>query len=891
MSEKHLEANHSEPSLSSEEDRKKRGKLKIFFGMCSGVGKTFAMLRAAQLDLSRGVDVVIGRVDSHNQPDVSTLLNDFDVIPTNKLTGEDGVVQKIDLDAIILRHPYLVVIDELAHKNVDGSRHAKRYQDVLELLDNGINVYTTLNIQNIESRSDIIAKITGVVEHDTIPDEIFEMADDVELVDVTASTLLDRLAEGKVASHETEETTKSFFRKGNITALREMSLRLVADRVDKQLKTYMQEKRIEGPWKSGLHLLVLVGPSKSSAKLIRWAKNLSYTMGADLVALHVENTQVLDEAQQEQLTKNMELARQLGAEIIVTSGDDLVSTTLDVARQENITHLIIGKSGKQSFFSSLLGKDNFVNRLLKESGDIDIYVIEPGFEAKQYKKKLLSNPDFSSPPKDYFISLLSVFVAVMLCLPIASKIGYQPVSFILLFVVLILSMFFRLGPVMLASAVSAISWNFFFIPPQFAIKISKPEDVLACCMFFIVAFITGTLTSKIRKHVILSRKREDRTNALLHLTNDLANADNSKAIIEATRTDIKKYFGIDCYFFLKDENGKLKKKQSNDKSKRLSDAEYEVAQWVFKHLKKAGKFTDTLSSSDYTFYPLKGTKTKPGVIVLKMNTPFNGETQLFWDVFLTQISNTLEHHQFAQLVKNTTFSDESEKLYKTFFEAVSSELKTPISAIVEESKVLLDKLSDLNHDEKDLCRGISRNSHYLQSVIDNLLNVYHLENGKVFTKFDWCDIKDVFDRVAKELDEDLKPFHLDVVVPENMPSVKIDATQMTQVLSNLVYNSCKYSKPGATIRLKAFYDNGSLVVQEMDRGIGFSPECLPLVFTKFFKGEACAMNTFGLGLFVAKGLVEAHQGVICVENRQNGGARFTIKIPTEIAYKNNVELI
>ncbi len=549
-------------TITQEEQTNKRGKLKIFFGMSPGVGKTYTMLQTAHQDLSKGVDVVIGYVESHNHSETNALVEGLEIVSRKRLDYKGAVLEEMDLDAIIMRHPYLVLVDELAHTNINGSRHARRYQDVQELLDNGINVYTTVNIQHLESRNDTVARIIGVTVKETIPDEIFEMADDVELIDVTPDVLLDRFAEGKVhVPFELKEAVQKFFRKGNITALREMALRLVADRVDKQLKFYMQQKQIEGLWKSGLHLLVLVGPSKSSAKLIRWAKNLSYAMGADLVALHVENTQVLNEAQQEQLSKNIDLARQFGAEVIITSGSDLISTTLDIARKENISHIIIGKSGKQSFFSSMFSKDNFVARLLKESDEIDIYVIEPGFETKQYKKKLSASLDFSSSFKSYFLSILAVFVAVILCLPISYETGYQPISFILLFVVLLLSMFLRLGPVMLASVISAMVWDFFFIPPRYILKITELEDLLALCTFFVVALVTGTLTSKVRKQERLTRRREERTNALFHLTNQLASAKNTKRIIEVAKEDINKYFNVDAYFLLQDGDGKLNKKQ------------------------------------------------------------------------------------------------------------------------------------------------------------------------------------------------------------------------------------------------------------------------------------------------------------------------------------------
>ncbi len=871
-------------SIKQEEEIKKRGKLKIFFGMSPGVGKTYTMLQTAHIDLSKGVDVVVGYVESHNRPETNALVGGIEIIPRKKTEYKGAILEEMDLDAIILRHPYLVLVDELAHTNAIGSRHAKRYQDVQELLDNGINIYTTLNIQHLESRNDTIAQITGVIVRETLPNEIFEMADDVELIDVTPNTLLDRLAEGKIYTPEqSKEAIQNFFRKGNITALREMALRLVADRVDKQLRTYMQQKCIEGPWKSGMHLLVLVGPSKSSAKLIRWAKNLSYTMGAELKALHVENTTVLDDAQRDQLAKNIDLARQFGAEVIITSGSDLVSTTLEIARKEKISDIIIGKSGKQSFFSSLFSKDDFVNRLVKESGEIDIHVMEPGLEAKGYKRKLVSSPDFSSSYKNYIFAAWVVLTTVFLCIPISAAVGYQSISFILLFVLLVLSMFLRLGPVLLASTVSAILWNFFFIPPEYTIKITQPEDFLAFCMFFIVVLVTGTLTSRVRKQERLTRKREEKTNALFHLTNQLANASNTKSIIETAKADIKKYFEVDSHFVLQDGSGFLKKKQS----KHFTESEYSIAQWVFKHSKKAGKYTDTLSSSEYTFYPLKGTKTQPGVIVVKLDKPFNGEAELFWDTFLIQISNTLEHHYYAQLAQNANLLDESDKLYKTLFNSISHELRIPVATIMGASDTLLSNSYQENV-RNELYSEIFTASERLNRLIENLLNISRLETGKIAPHIDWCDIHDLFNKVIENLKDDLIPYKMDVVIPTSMPLIKLDFGLMEQVLHNLVYNSCKYSKVGTTLRLKAFYDNGSLIIQEMDRGLGFLSDTLPFVFEKFYRAGNQTTGGLGLGLSIAKGFVEAHKGTISVENRQNGGARFTIKIPTEISYINSI---
>ena len=870
-------------SIKESENAKKRGKLKIFFGMSPGVGKTYTMLQTAQMDKSKGVDVVVGYVEVHNRPETTALLEHLEIIPRKKLEYKGTFLEEMDLDAVLLRHPYLVMVDELAHTNAPGSRHAKRYQDVQELLDEGINVYTTVNIQHLESRNDTVAQITGVTVRETVPDEIFEMADEVELIDVTPNTLLDRLAEGKIyAPEQSKEAAQKFFRKGNITALREMSLRLVADRVDKQLKTYMQQKQIEGPWKSGMHLMVLVGPSESSAKLIRWAKNLSYTMGADLTALHVENTQVLTESQQEQLAKNIDLARQFGAEIIVTSGDDLVSTTMDIARKENITHIIIGKSGRQSFFSSIFRRDDFVNRLLKESGEIDVYVIEPGIKARQYKKKLFSHPEFSSSFKNYLFAATVIFLTVLLCLPISAKTGYQAISFVLLFVILILSIFFRLGPIMTASAVSALAWDYFFIPPLNTLEISKPEDFLAFVLFFVVALVTGTLTSRLRRQERLTHRREEKTNALFHLTNQLATADNSKNIMEIARADIKKYFEVETFFLLQDGMGKLKKKQITAKLSHLNmfnltESEYSIAQWVFRHSKKAGKFTDTLSSGKFTFYPLNGTRAKQGVIIVQTDKKFTGEKELFWNIFLTQISNTLEHHYFAQLARRTTFRDASNKLYKTLLNSLSQELKTPVAVI----KKGLEKVEN-----NERCAEISKAVAQLNRLVENLSFISRLESGEIKPHLDWVDVNQLFKKIFDNLTNDLLPYHSEIIVPPSLPLVKLDFSLMEMALYNLVYNSCKFSTHGTTIRLKAFYDEGHLIIQEMDRGPGFPPDVIPFIFNKFYKVEnQITEDGLGLGLAITKGLVELHDGTINIENRQRGGTRFTIKIPAEVKFE------
>jgi two-component system sensor histidine kinase KdpD len=407
-------------SLITEEEKSKRGKLKIFFGMCAGVGKTYTMLQTAQAEKLKGSEIIIGYIETHNRKETASFVEGFELIPRKIYEYKSTTVQEMDLDAIIARKPQVVLVDELAHTNAPGSRHTKRYYDVQEILENGINVYTTLNVQHLESRSDTVAQITGTIVRETLPDEIFENADEIELVDLTPDELLERLSDGKVYTPErSREAIDNFFRKGNITALREMALRIVADRVDRQLHDYMQHKRIRGPWKSGLHLLVAVGPSPYSGKLLRWAKTLSYSMGANIQAIYVETLHILSPKEREQLDKNIKLAKQLGIKVRIITSNDIVRAIVDFALKENITHIIVGKPRVRNLIS-LLRLGRFVNRLIRYSGNIDVYILGSDNLSKDKFREKISIPPFTSTIRQYLtipiIVLLSSVVCYLICI-------------------------------------------------------------------------------------------------------------------------------------------------------------------------------------------------------------------------------------------------------------------------------------------------------------------------------------------------------------------------------------------------------------------------------------------------------------------------------------------
>ena len=864
-----------------EEEKSKRGKLKIFFGMCAGVGKTYTMLETAQAEKLKGTDIIIGYVETHNRKETAELAEGIELIPRKTYQYKSTTVQEMDLDAIIARKPKTVLVDELAHTNAPGSRHTKRFQDVLEILDNGINVFTTVNVQHLESRSDTVAQITGIIVRETLPDEIFENADDIEVIDLTPDELLQRLSDGKVyAPERSREAIESFFRKGNITALREMALRIVADRVDKQLHEYMQLKRIKGPWKSGLHLLVAVSHTQQSSKLLRWAKNLSYTMGSDLQAVYVETSYKLNTKESEQLNKNINLARQLGIKFRFVTNNDMVKAIVDFAQKENITHIIIGKPKVRNLLT-LLRLGNFVNRLIRYSGNIDVYILGSDNQSKDKYKEKVSLPSFTSGIRQYLIASLIVVITAVLCFFIKDLIGYQVVSFGLLFIVSTLAFFFGTGPILLSATLSALIWDFFFIPPPYTLHVDKPEDMLMLIMFFIIALLSGVLTSRIRRQEMKIRVREERTNALYQLTRELSTATGIEEVIIIAKNDIKKYFDLKCRIILKNDNNQLDYSSQEELDINLSRNDMSVAAWTFQHSTKAGKHTDTLPSGNFTFYPLKGNQMNLGVIAIQQPIVFTQGEEQFWDAFISQISGKFEREYLRNMAKQAYFLNESDKLYKTLFNSISHELRIPVATIMGAS----DSLLSSNHPQEvqnELSREILKASKRLNRLIENLLNMSRLESGHIKPRLDWCDIHDLINKVTENLQDELKSFHLHVVIPDDMPFVKIDFGLMEQVLYNLIYNATQYASASTNLRVKAFYDNGLMTLQVMDRGPGFPPKEISLIFNKFYRVEGSKAGGTGLGLSIAKGFIEAHNGTIAVANRQNGGAIFTIKIPTDI---------
>jgi two-component system sensor histidine kinase KdpD len=859
-------------ALKKEEEHSRRGKLKIFFGMSAGAGKTYDMLKTSHEVKSKGVDVVIGYIETHKRPETEALVAGLEIVPRKKIEYRGVVLEEMDLDALLARKPKIALVDELAHTNAPTSRHSRRFQDVIELLENGIDVYTTLNVQHLESRADTVAQISGSIVRETVPDSIFEQADEVELIDISPEELLKRLEEGKVyAPDHSRQAVQNFFRKGNLTALREMSLRLTAERVDHQLRDYMQSERITETWKSGQRLLVGIGPSPSTVSLIRWARRMAYTLNATWIAVYVETSKIISDETRKQLNNNIKLATDLGAEIITTADEDVAGALVRTAHRQNATQILIGKTANHSFFTRSL-----LDRLIEQSGDLDVYVIGEHKDDPQRSNRI-AIPDFHSGIAQYAVAALIVFVSALACYPFSEFLGYQTVSLILLLIVVLLPLKFGVGPVLLAAGMSAMLWNFFYIPPRFTFAIGLPQDILMFLTYFAIAAVTGTLTARIRARERVVRQREEHSSALFALTKQLTVAKTQDEVAEAAVKNISSFFSSQVALFLGQLDGDIFSSAHRSSMYTVDEKEFSVAAWVYWNEKKAGRFTDTLPASEATYYPISGPRYPLGVIGIKNNNekPFSVEQESLLQNFIAQIASTLEREQLNELAKRTVVYAESEKLYRTLFNSISHELRTPISAIIGAADSLF--LQNGSEAATEIRQAADR----LNRLVENLLDMSRLESGQLAPKLDWCDINDLFRASVNKLKEELSGHTVSFVVPQNMPLVKLDFVLMDQVLINLLYNASIYTPPGSSVTVSASMDQQRCIITVADNGPGIPPASLDRLFHKFYRAPGSRTGGTGLGLSIAKGFVEAHRGTITVRNSVPAGAEFIISIPTE----------
>lgn len=868
--------------IKENEAREGKGKLKIFFGMCAGVGKTYQMLLDGKRELKDGADIVIGYVETHGRAETDALVKGLPLVPRKELVYNNVTLPEMDLDAILLRKPAIVLVDELAHTNVPGSRHSKRYLDVLEILDKGIDVFTTLNVQHLESSADTVNQISGIPVHETVPDSILDAADEIELIDISPDELIERLADGKVYNEErSAEAIRNFFRKGNLTALREMSLRITADRVDKQLRQYMKERKITGPWKSGQRIMAAISSSPYSYQLIRWVRRVAYSMGANWLAVYVETSKTLSLEEKTALKKNFDLARELGAEIITTADDDIVKALIRIAKTENVSQIFVGKPQKVFFVKSIFRK-KIVERLIHESGNLDIYVV--GGEQEDVRPAgLVSSLKPQSSSSKYISTSVIIAVVSLICFPFADILGYQTVSYILLLTVAILPLFYGPGPVLLAAAVSALLWDFLFIPPKFTFSIGRFEDFLMFGMYFIFAIVTSVLTIRVRAREKSVRLREQRAVALYNLANELSSSNDIDAVLQTAANNIIKNFNADTAILLADSRNILFNTYAQGSTLTLDTKEFSVATWVFNNGKNAGKFTDTLPTAESQYHPLKSPRKTLGVIGIKFKDEqeINIDQESLLDNFIRQIAVAIERELLNETARRSLLIEESEKLYKNLFNSISHELKTPVATIMGSSSYLIELSEKNKTDEvvKQLLGEIHIASSRLNRLIENLLDMTRLETGRMELNLDKCDIRDLINSSLNQLDKELAGYKLDLIIPDNIPLIHVDYVLMEQVLKNIIYNAALYTPEETLIKINVSFDENNYSISISDNGPGISAEHLEHIFDKFYRVKGNKTGGTGLGLSIAKGFIEAHNGTISVNSRDGEGTSFSITLP------------
>ncbi|MBX9680953.1 MAG: sensor histidine kinase KdpD [Gemmataceae bacterium] len=873
--------------VQAEESHARRGKLRIYFGYAAGVGKTYAMLVAARREKADGTDVVVGYVEPHGRKETEALLEGLECLPLKQVAYRGVNVNEFDLDAALQRRPQLLLVDELAHTNAEGMRHLKRWQDVEELLHAGIDVSTTLNVQHLESLNDVIAQITNVAVRETLPDALLEKADEIELIDLTPEELIERLREGKVyLPQQAEQALQNFFKKGHLSALRELSLRQAAQRLRRDVDTARTEQAAQKPWASGERLLVCAGPSPTSAKLIRTSKRMASAFGADwlAVAVHPPLASASDEKARLQVAHHLRMAEQLGAETHILSGANVADTVLEFARTRNVTKIVVGKSDVPIW--SRLWKSTVVEQILDRSGDIDVYVTRGGAEEKTPRPLAPAVAERTIEWKPYGAAA----GVVALCAAIGWLIHAQHASeanvvmVFLLGVVFVASRYGR-GAAAAASVASVLVFDFFFVPPQFKFAVSDTQYLLTFFVMLMVGLLISTLTARLQAQLFAARDQERRTSALYRLTRQLSEVAGVDFLIANAGQQLRDIFQGDVLLYLKPEQGPVELRFGSETPLAKDSINPLVAQWVADHGEIAGIGTSTLPNATAFFVPLLGSQRSVGALGVRPS-----RSQRLWDVEERRLLETcaslialsLERDQSVLESHQAQLQVHEEQLRNSLLSSVSHDLRTPLAAIAGSASSLLD------HHVSEACRrelteSIVEEAHRLARLVDNLLEMTRLQSGQVAVRKQWHVFEEIVGSARSRLRSELGDRAIRVAIPEQFPLLHVDGLLLEQVFVNLFENAVRYTPKGTPIEVRAERIGKTAVIKFADRGPGLPPGAEGRVFEKFFRGGAAdgppdRRRGVGLGLAICQAIVAAHDGKIEARNRPGGGAEFVLTL-------------
>jgi two-component system sensor histidine kinase KdpD len=866
-----------------EETRASRGRLKLFFGAAAGVGKTYAMLEAARAQRANGVDVVTGYIEAHGRSETEALLEGLEILPPRLVDYRGAMLRELDLDAALARRPTLILVDELAHTNAAGSRHLKRWQDVLELLDAGINVYSTVNVQHVESLNDVVARITGVPVRETVPDSVFEQADEVELIDLPPDDLLQRFKEGKVyVPAQAEEAVRHFFRKGNLIALRELALRCTAERVDAQMRVYMREHAIESVWPAVERLLVCVGPSPSSARLVRTAKRIADRHGAKWIVAYVETpTQLrLPPEARDRVVQMLRLAERLGAETITLSGERMSEEILAFAHARNVTQIVVGKPTRPLWKRILIG--SIVDALVQGSGDIDVYVItgesDEAAPAAPARRRAI--------PTDWRAYAGTTAVvgaatgAAWLMFPL-SELSNVIMAYLLGIVAV--AMRHGRGPSLLASVLSVAAFDFFFVPPYYTFAVTDVRYVFTFVVMLALGLVISGLTVRIRAQASAARYREQRTAALYAMSRELAGTPGVDALLNIALRHMGDVFHSRIVALLPDDTGGLVRRGESPNQFDLDSNELAVARWVVDHRQPAGLGTGTLPGASALYLPLVASRGAVGALGVRPADPHALETpeQLHQlETFTNQTALAIERALLVEEAQDARVRIENERLRSSLLSSVSHDLRTPLAAITGAATTILESGSRVDPaTQHELLESVREEADRLNRLVQNLLEMTRLESGALELRRDWHPLEEVVGAALGRLAKSLGTRRVTVNIPPDLPLVAIDDVLIEQVLLNLLDNAIKYTPPDSTIRILVSATDQSVTVEVADHGPGLPKGQEARVFEKFYRAASDGRRGTGLGLAICRGVVLAHGGRIWAHNLPEGGVAFLFTLP------------
>ena len=872
------------------EEKGRAGRLKIFVGAAPGVGKTYEMLQSARAKLKEGVDVVVGVVETHGRKETEALLEGFEVIPRKPTVYVNRILNEFDIDAALKRRPALILVDELAHNHIPGSRHPKRYQDVEELLDAGIDVYTTVNIQHIDSLNDVVAQITRVRVREIVPDAIVDRADAIELVDLTPDDLIQRLKEGKVyVPKQAERALKHYFSPANLTALRELALRRTADRVDEQLLEHMRARAIAGPWAAGDRILVCVSEDPRSAALVRYAKRLSDRLHAPWTALYVETRRSLQlsEAERDRIAQTLRRAERLeGEAITMPVARRIADDVLGFARKNNVTHIIIGKSTRSLWFEMLRG--SIVHDLVRRAGNISVHVIAGEDAAPETLTTKVAPVSAAAQPLDplpYFVALLAVAAALAVSMLVQPHFGLENVDLIFLTAIVGIAVRYGLWPSLVATVAASLSYNLFFLPPVYTFTIADPTNIAAFVLFTVVAVVVSNLGARGWSQTVGAQERVRSVESLYAFSRKLAGAGTLDDVLWATAYQIASMLKVRVVLLLP-ENGSIALKAGYPPEDTLEEADLAAAKWALEKNRAAGRDSDALPGAKWLFMPMRTGRGQIGILGICRDGPgalLRAEQRRLLDALSDQGALAIERVHLVEDIERVRRVAETDRLRSALLTSISHDLKTPLASVLGAAGALRDLSKSFDDDAKaELLTTIIDESERLNRFIANLLDMTKLESGAVVPNAALHDIGEIVGSALERARKILVKHRAEVEINPDLPMVSVDAVLFEQVLFNLLDNAAKYAPPDTTVRLQSWREGDSVRLQVLDEGDGVPTADLERIFDKFYrsrKGDQVRAGT-GLGLAISRGFVEAMGGTITAANRTDRtGAVFTITLP------------